>query len=267
VGASKLIQEIAQRLRSSSLPPLNTAVFTAWHARLALAQGDLASAARWVQQRQIRAEDELSSPHEIEYQTLARVLIAQQRPAEALPLLGRLLDLAEQEGRLGHALEVLVLQAVASQAGGDEAGALERLSRALVVAEPEGYIRLFVDEGVPIARLLVLLRGRRGSHQGGSFTYREKLLALLGRESSEGMPQPAEADARPSILPLSETFSERELEVLRLIVAGRSNQEIADRLVIAVSTVKWYINAIYGKLQVASRTQAIARARELSLVK
>jgi tetratricopeptide (TPR) repeat protein len=100
-------------------------------------------------------DDELSSPREREYLTLARVLITQQRPDEALPLLGRLLHLAESQGRMGNALEMLVLQAVAQQASGDEARALERLSRALSFAEPEGYIRLFVDEGTPMAQLLV----------------------------------------------------------------------------------------------------------------
>ena len=263
--ADALIQQIAQRLRTANLPPLNAAPLAAWHARLSLTQGDIALAARWVQQRQVRVEDELRSPREIEYQTLARVLIAQQRPDEALSLLGRLLDLAEREGRVGNALEIVVLQAVASQACGDDARAQGLLSRALCQAEPEGYIRLFVDEGIPIARLLVQMRGHRGSNQCGSFAYRERLLALLGRASPEGAPHPVGAVAGPGVSPFGETLSERELEVLRLIVAGCSNQEIADRLVIAVSTVKWYVNAIYGKLQVASRTQAIARARELNI--
>ena len=216
---------------------------------LALAQGDLALAVRWVQERQLRVEDELSPPREIEYQTLAR-----------------LLDLAEQQGRMGNALKHLVLQAVAQQACGDEAGALGALARALSLAEPEGYIRLFVDEGLPMARLLVQLRTRRGSDQPGSTGYRDHLLALLGRAHDEDVSHSAVAVPGSGTYSLGEPLSERELEVLRLIVAGYSNREIADRLVIAVSTVKWYVNAIYSKLQVESRTKAIARARELNIV-
>ncbi len=167
---------------------------------------------------------------------------------------------------MGNALEVLVLQAVAELSLGDVAGALERLSRALSLAEPEGYIRLFVDEGVPMAHLLSQMCARRASDQPGSTGYREHLLALLGGAHNEGVPHPAVVVPGPGMYPLGEPLSERELEVLRLIVAGCSNQEIADRLVIAVSTVKWYVNAIYGKLQVESRTKAIARARELNIV-
>ena len=265
-GADTLIQQIAQLLRLTPFPPLNAAPLTAWHTWLALAQDDLALAVQWVQERQLRVEDELSPPREIEYQTLARVLIAQHRPDAALPLLARLLDLAERQGRMGNALEHLVLQAVAQQACGDEAGALGALARALSLAEPEGYIRLFVDEGLPMARLLVQLRTRRGSDQPGSTGYRDHLLALLGRAHDENVSHSAVAVPGSGTYSLGEPLSEREPEVLRLIVAGYSNREIADRLVIAVSTVKWYINAIYGKLQVESRTKAIARARELNIV-
>jgi LuxR family maltose regulon positive regulatory protein len=141
---------------------------------------------------------------------------------------------------------------------------METLSRALSLAEPEGYIRLFIDEGSPMAQLLVQLHVRRRSDQPGSIGYRQKLLALLGRAHDEGLSHPAVAV--PGTPSLSEPLSERELEVLRLIVAGCSNREIADRLVIALSTVKWYVNVIYGKLQVESRTKAIARARELNIV-
>ncbi len=99
-----------------------------------------------------------------------------------------------------------------------------------------------------------------------SASYREKLLSLFGGKYDEGMPHLAATTAQPGTHPLIEPLSERELEVLRLIVAGYSNREIADRLVIAVSTVKWYVNTIYSKLQVESRTKAIARARELNIM-
>jgi LuxR family maltose regulon positive regulatory protein len=185
---------------------------------------------------------------------------------EAKQWLANLLQLAEAQGRTGSVLELLMLQAEALHASGEVNQAIERLSRALALAEPEGYIRLFVDEGVPMARLLVLMRRRPPDDQPGATDYREKLLALLGRVHSEEVPHPPAAFPQPTVQPLSEPLSERELEVLRLIAAGCSNREIADRLVIGVSTVKWYVNEIYGKLQVESRTKAVARARELNIV-
>lgn len=265
-SAYSLMQNIEQILQTHYLPPHNVALLAAWHARLALAQGDFARASRWAQERQLRADDELSPRREREYLTLARVLIAQQRPDEALPMLGQLLHLAEAQERTGSVIEILMLQAEALHASGEVKAAIEMLSRVLSLAEPEGYIRLFVDEGVPMARLLAQLHSRHRNDQSGSIGYREHLLALLGRAYDEDVSHPAVAVASSGMYPLGEPLSERELEVLRLIVTGYSNREIADRLVIAVSTVKWYINAIYGKLQVESRTKAIARARELNIV-
>ena len=182
-GADMLIQKIPQILRASRLSPLNAAQFSAWHARLALAQGNLTLAARWVQERQLGVDDELSSPRDIEYLTLARLLITQHRPDEAQPLLARLLLLAESERRMGNALEILVLQVVAQYACGDEAGAMERLSQALSLAEPEGYIRLFVDEGVPMAHLLVQMRSRAAR--------RSAMFHALSRTTSGGAWQSA----------------------------------------------------------------------------
>jgi LuxR family maltose regulon positive regulatory protein len=261
-GADDLIQKIEQILYSRHLSPHNAAQHAAWHARLSLQQGDIALAWRWAQDRGLGVDDALDPAHEIEYLTWARVLISQRRPAVAAQLLERMLRLAERQGRMGNVVEILVLQALAQQARGDEAGALERLSRALSLAEPEGYIRRFVDEGAPVARLLRQMRARMPGDEHGFVRYREHLLALLGESS--------DAETQPSIsstggYALGEPLSDRELEVLRLIVAGCSNREIAEQLVIAVSTVKWYINAIYGKLQVESRTKAIARARELNI--
>ncbi len=195
---------------------------------------------------------------------MVRVLIMQRRLDEPKQWLENLLQLAEVQGRTGSVIEILMLQAEVLQASGEVNQAIERLSRALALAEPEGYIRLFVDEGTPMAQLLIQMRRR--PNQPGPTDYREKLLAELARAHDKDVPHPSAAMPRPIVQPLREPLSERELEVLRLIAAGCSNQEIADRLVIALSTVKWYINAIYGKLQVESRTKAIARARELNLV-
>jgi LuxR family maltose regulon positive regulatory protein len=251
-GADTLIQQIPQIIHSSHLSPLNAASATAWHARLALAQGDLASAVRWVQENHLEVDDELSPPRELEYLTFARVLMAQQRPHETLPLLGRLLHLAEQQGRLGNALEVLVLHALASRAYSDEAEAMARLTRALSVAEPEGYIRLFIDEGEPIVALL----RQAYAHEIAS-DYVATLLLAAGSTFTDS-PVPAGS--------LLEPLTERELEVLRLLVAGLSNAAMARELVITVGTVKSHINHIYGKLGVQSRSQAIARVHSLHLL-
>ena len=180
--------------------------------------------------------------------------------------MGRLLRLAERQGRMGSVLEILILQSLALQAGGDAAGAMERLVRALTLAEPEGYIRIFLDEGAPMAHLLARIRTHAPGRQHGSLRFRDNLLALLGGAPEADAPPVATAAPRTGQHPLSEPLSDRELAVLRLIVAGYSNREIADQLVVAVSTVKWYVHAIYGKLQVESRTKAIARARDLDIV-
>jgi LuxR family maltose regulon positive regulatory protein len=148
-------------------------------------------------------------------------------------------------------------------ASGEVKQAIERLERSLALAEPEGYIRLFVDEGMPMAHLLRQMRRPHGD-QPGSTRYREHLLAELHRAEHASLSTVTVPGSGMDLL--GEALSERELEVLRLIIAGCSNREIADQLVIAMSTVKWYINAIYGKLQVESRTKAIARARELNIV-
>jgi LuxR family maltose regulon positive regulatory protein len=149
-------------------------------------------------------------------------------------------------------IRILALQAHAFQVKGNVDEALSALKRALSLAEPEGYVRTFVDEGEPMARLL-----RRALTQGISPEYTGKLLGALG-ESAHPAPPAAQA--------LVEPLTERELEVLRLIAAGLSNAEIARELVIAVSTVKTHINRIYGKLDAKSRTQAVAKAQTLNLV-
>jgi LuxR family maltose regulon positive regulatory protein len=180
----------------------------------------------------------------------------------ALHLLDRLLAAAEAGGRMGSAIEIMSLQALAVQAQGDLAPALAALARALALAAPEGYIRLFVDEGAPMAALL-----REAHARGIAPTYVAKLLAAFPRTEDRGLrTESFHSVLSPQPSALIEPLSERELEVLRLIAGGHSNQAIADRLVVAVGTVKKHINNLYGKLDVQSRTQALVRARELKLL-
>jgi LuxR family maltose regulon positive regulatory protein len=265
-GANAIIQQVVEITERQNLSQYRGAQIEALRAWLSLMQGDEAAVFRWLQHCGLSLDRKVSHLREREYLTLVRVLITRHMLDEAQQWLANLLQLAEAQGRTGSIIELLMLQAEALHASGEVNQAIERLSRALSLAEPEGYIRLFVDEGIPIARLLVLMRRRPPDDQPGATAYREKLLTLLGRVHSEDVPHPPAAFPQPTVQPLSEPLSERELEVLRLIAAGCSNQEIADRLVLALSTVKWYVNIIYGKLQVESRTKAIARARELNIV-
>ena len=156
---------------------------------------------------------------------------------------------------MGSAIEILVLQALALAAAGDIPTALKSLARALTLAEPEGYVRIFVDEGRPMAALLsdAAARGMMPDYTG-------KLLAAFG-------PQILPPDADPA-QPVSEVdpLSARELELLRLVAQGLSNQEIGERLFLALDTVKGHNRRIYAKLQVQRRTEAVARARELGLI-
>jgi LuxR family maltose regulon positive regulatory protein len=249
-------------------------------AQLCLAQGNLAAAWQWAAARALHPTDEISYPREPEYLTLARMLIAQGRDepasrsqADALGLLERLLHNAKAYERMSSVIEILTLQALALQAQGNLTAALATLERALTLAEPEGYIRVFLDEGAPMAMLF-----REVQTHGIAPNYAAKLLAAFDegaqplREAAHKGKGAGENDLLSLPLPRSpappqaDTLSDRELELLRLVAAGYSNQEIAEKLFLAIGTVKKHLNNIFSKLDVQSRTQAIARARELDLL-
>jgi LuxR family maltose regulon positive regulatory protein len=265
-GARATLRRALQIAEQPGQPASSAALVKACQAWLALLQGDVAAAMGWAHACGLSADHEPMDVREREALTLIRVFIQQRRLDQARQWLARLLQRAQAQGRGGSVIEILMLQAEVEQAAGELDPALDCLARALALAEPEGYIRLFVDEGPPLARLLALLRARPGSRPPGPSAYCEQLLAVLGTPPDEAGARPTGGGPRSGVGRLSEPLSERELEVLRLIVAGNSNREIADRLVLALSTVKWYVNILYSKLQVKSRTKAIARARELNLV-
>ena len=250
---------------------------TAEQARMRVTQGDLAAAVRWAVGSGLRAEDEVAYPQEEEYLVLARVLIARGRrnPAgrylgEALGLLDRLLRAADAGGRGGRVVEVLVLRALSLQARSESGDALAALERALTLAEPEGYVRTFVDEGQPVETLLLeLLRGWHKEGQDArahaSIGYVRHLLSAFEPPYTSTGPRPqAYSPGTNQLLP--ELLTAREREVLELIASGLSNQEIASRLFVAHSTVKSYVNRIFRKLGVESRTKAVVRAGELHLI-
>ncbi|MFN2226031.1 MAG: LuxR C-terminal-related transcriptional regulator, partial [Anaerolineae bacterium] len=200
--------------------------------------------------------------HERERVLLARVYLTGGRWDAALSLLADLEEAAEAGGRFGHLVEILVLQAAARQAQGAEAAAAAAMERALALAAPEGHVRAFVDANGPGATLVPLLRQAAGRDVAPRHVAR--LLAALGADDGTFAPPPAPPSA--GIPPLVEPLTDRELEVLRLMAAGRSHAEIAEALIITINTVKKHAGGIYGKLGVHSRTQAVLRAQELDLL-
>ncbi len=184
----------------------------------------------------------------------ARFLIATEKYDEASNILSEAIESSEQCNAKGFLLEALVLKSVLYEKQNETTLALETLNNALAIAAPEGYIRIFINEGKPIADLLNLYLTYYSKEKNNSIVYVTKLLQELNKEL-----------AKPS-QPIEEPLSDREIEVLRLLSAGYSNKEIADKLFLAVGTIKKHTHQIYQKLNVDSRVQAIQIARELNLI-
>ena len=259
-GALALLDE-AEPLYVSDFFP-NVRPISALKARVWIAQGRLGEALGWAREQGLAADDDLSYLREFEHITLARILLARYKSdysndklREAIGLLERLLKAAEEGGRTGNVIEILVLQALADQLLGDIPVALTSLERALTLAEPEGYVRIFLDEGSSMAQLL-----REAAKHGIMPNYTGKLLdTFTGAQHKSDSP-------RPTSQPLLEPLSERELEVLRLFKTELSGPEIASQLVIALSTVRTHTKSIYSKLNVNSRRAAVKRGTELGLI-
>ena len=241
-----------------SMPTPDVRPIAALKTRVWIKQGKLQEALTWVREQDLSIDDELSYLREFEHITLARVLIAQYRNTpvdssiqEAIGLLERLLQAAEAGERLGSVIEILLLQALARQAQDDTSAAIAPLQRALTLAAPEGYVRLFIDEGPLMASLL-----SEAITRGVVPDYTSSLLAAIPKFSAISTTQST----------MIEPLSQRELEVLNLVAQGLSNREISERLFLALSTVKTHNQKIFGKLQVQRRTEAVARARELGLL-
>ncbi len=240
-------------------------------AKVYLKQGRLAKAQDWVHVRELSAEDEINYLNEFEHLTFAWVLMSEYQShrsrhsiLQTTGLLERLLKAAEAQRRNGNVIEILAAQALAHEEQGNLPLALASLERALTLAQPEGYVRTFVDEGEPMRLLLLELRAwiekqaRSPSHP--LLGYLEKLnSAFQGVEEKQPTSSPKRAE-------LIERLSERELEVLRLVALGFTNKEISQRLVLALSTVKGHNLRIFGKLQAKNRSDAVRRARELGLL-
>jgi LuxR family transcriptional regulator, maltose regulon positive regulatory protein len=257
-GALEAARE-ADRVARGSGADLEVAIATAWMARLCLARDDLAEAVALERERAANAAA-ADAARVVDRLTSARVLHAQGRRDEAVGLLEELRGFAETSGVTGGLIEILALQALVLWANNEKEKAVSTLTRALALAEPEGFVRTIVDEGPAMAELLsvVLEAGRRGRLDSPvPAHYLRKLLAALERDASGS----AQRGAR-----LPEPLSEREMEVLVLIAAGKSNPEIARELFIVLSTVKTHVQNIYRKLGARNRAQAVSRARELNLL-
>lgn len=275
-GALSLLDQAEGYYFRSPVPLLRP--FAAQRARIRLRQGHLDAAAAWARDAGVTPDDELSFLREFEHITLARVLLARlQREGTAAAaqaasaLLTRLLHAADAGKRNGSVIEILVLLALAHQAQGDDAQALACLARALTLAEPEGYVRVFVDEGPAMDAPL-----QAAAAQGIAPAYVGRLRAAFGQETLPPATPPAAPQvhrpvatletAQPPVEPLIEPLSEREESVLRLLATELSGPEIAQELIVSLNTMRTHTKNIYSKLGVNSRRAAVRRAQELNLL-
>jgi LuxR family maltose regulon positive regulatory protein len=257
----------AERVADPSAADLLNPV-PAQRARLLLAQGDVAAAARWTAKRGLGPDDEPSYPREPAYLVLARVLLAQDLPDQALRLLDRLQVDATAHGRIGSVIEIQALRALALAASGDDAGAVDTLAAAFTLGHPQGYVRVFADEGPPMAallgRLIATQRSKPSATKAIPVDYLGRLVRAFDQDAASGAVEAA--PGRAVVAALVTALSDRELEVLRLVAAGKPNREIADELYVSIHTVKKHVTHILDKLGAANRTEVTARARELGLL-
>ena len=248
-GAVALLSEAESNRRRDPLPV--TRSVAAMKARSAIANGDVATGKRWANEYAVSDDGELSFIREYDHITLARLLIAQNELPRAIALLERINTHARTGGRLGSVIETLALQALAHHKGSNMVGALDAMALALELAEPEGFLRVFADEGVGMRDLL-----RQAAGRGVAGAYTRRVLTAFEEPAEPAKPSGAGA----------QLLTSREHEILRLLAAGMRNQEIAKQLFISPATVKRHIANVYNKLDASHRTEALRRAGALKLL-
>jgi LuxR family transcriptional regulator, maltose regulon positive regulatory protein len=255
--------DAAERVYVSDFFP-NVRPVPALRARVQAQRGAVGDALSWVRERGLCVDDDLSYLREFEHITLARVLLAQHTEErterslqEATRLLERLLPAAEEGARTGRVIEILVLQALANQRRGDIHAAVASLQRALTLSESEGYVRVFVDEGLPMASLLkAVALAAPGQEKGTAPSYVDRLLAAINKTE----------DSDPVHQGLIEPLSQRELDVLRLLGTDLGGPDIARELYVSLNTMRTHTKNLYAKLGVSNRRAAVRRAEELNLL-
>jgi LuxR family maltose regulon positive regulatory protein len=270
-GAFEMLEQAQELAVQSQETEFDDILVAIQRTRMHLSLGNLEEAVRWVEERDLdpstivgsegREDVHLTSFQMLrlpEYTTLARILIAQGRFEEAQSVLKVCLSIAERSKQLRRIIECLILQAILLHRQGKRDSALQILEKALVLAEKHGYFRIFLEDGDELPHLIY-----EASERGIMPDFTGRLLAAHTRyEKVDEMPLSGLDQSDEIIEPLTE----RELDVLSLIVQGYTNQEIARELVLSLSTVKWHASNIYGKLGVKNRTQAVAKARQLGIV-
>jgi LuxR family transcriptional regulator, maltose regulon positive regulatory protein len=261
------LEAMEEACRTYSRPDVVALAYPAWseRARLLLTLGRMEDAARWTREQGLTEHDQVSYLREGDHLVLARVLLAQSQPDQALELLERLDALAEAQGRTGSLIQIRALRALGLQAADEHQGALTLLAETLELAAPEGHVRVFADEGPPMAALLRNLigtrrRARAGAGAGAGTEHLHRVIQAF-------QPATAQSDSiARAALGLIQPLTDRELEVLRLLAAGRRNRDIAAELVVTLETVKKHTSHIFDKLGVTNRTEAVAHARRLGLI-
>jgi len=258
-GALKLIEKLNALAANFALPSWITNLIYAFNVFCWLGSGNITAALQWAQERGLSVDDEPDSLHEVEYVALAHILIAQNKLDEADQLLQRLIAKAKADDRVYMMIEMRLWRVLIFTLKEETAAALADLKLALALAEPGGFIMIFVSKGKPVADLLeeilaVKKRDHDAAKTGFSLSYAKKIQSAFKTVTP------------PKIEGLMDPISDRELEVLHLIAAGLSNREIADKLFISLNTVKTHTKNINSKLDVNSRTRAVARAKELGIL-
>ena len=263
-AAMALLDEAGRRTRETDLVALldpTPAVTT----RLRLAEGDIIPPDTWTRRRSITADDAPSYPRERDHLILARLLLADDRPDQALALLDRLHDLAVADGRVRSRIEVALLRARAHDATSDDAAAVAALDEAIDLAAAAAHLRVFLDEGAALVAVFrQLLGGDPAGRSPGARAHLARVVDAFAAEGVDVLPPTRRGAVRVPELMMH--LTPRELEVLVLLAAGKPNQRIADELVVTLDTVKKHVSHILEKLQADNRTEAVTRARTLDLI-